>query len=159
MHDEAETLYPPYDKFLMSKFIKPIVANELCILLKKDNLGDVEEQLLIIPICLPGYKPEDSAFIESYQFMFGYNNDILQWNQEYSSYVSQMPQLFGLSEALAGGMGIQNENQPGVVSYVFATGQAFDWSETAVLTYLVFVVNGEMKPEANWIIIAMIDKN
>ena len=37
MHDEAETLYPPYDKFLMSKFIKPIVANELCILLKKDK--------------------------------------------------------------------------------------------------------------------------
>ena len=37
MHDEAETLYPPYDKFLMSKFIKPIVDKELCILLKKDK--------------------------------------------------------------------------------------------------------------------------
>ena len=37
MHEEAETLHPPYDKFLMSKFIKPIVANELCILLKKDK--------------------------------------------------------------------------------------------------------------------------
>jgi hypothetical protein len=37
MHDEAETLYPPYDKFLMSKFIKPIVADKLCILLKEDQ--------------------------------------------------------------------------------------------------------------------------
>ena len=117
----------------------------------EDSTGILgEEQLLIVPICLPGYKPEDSEFIESYQFEFSYSNDLLQWNQEYSQYVSQMPQLFGLSNALAGGMGIQNEYQPGIVAYSFATSEPFDWSETDVLTYLVFAITGNGTANFIW---------
>ena len=137
-----EQIYIPEDAGCM-QFCDPVDFED-----SNNLLG--EEQLLIVPICLPGYKPEDSEFIESYQFMFGYNNNILQWNQQYSQMVSQMPQLFGLSNALAGGMGIQSENQPGVVSYAFATGEAFDWSETDVLTYLVFVVTGNGTSNFTW---------
>ncbi len=137
-----EQVYIPEDAGCMT-FCDPVDFSD-----ESNLLG--EEQLLIIPICLPGYKPDDSEFIESYQFMIGYNNDILQWNQQYSQYVSQMPQLFGLPNALAGGMGMQTENQPGVVSYAFATAEPFDWSETAVLTYLVFVVTGNGTANFTW---------
>ena len=102
------------------------------------------EQLLIVPVCLPDYKPEDSGLISSYQFIVDYNNDILQWNQEYSSMVTQQPQLFGLDPVidLGGSMGFPNEGTPGSIAINFATANPADWSETEILTYLVFIVNG-----------------
>jgi hypothetical protein len=47
MHEEADTIYPPYDKYLMARFIKPIVANKLCLLLKKDKeiVGSIGGQI------------------------------------------------------------------------------------------------------------------
>ena len=37
MPDEADTIYPPYNKNIMAKYLKNVISRELCLILVKDN--------------------------------------------------------------------------------------------------------------------------
>ena len=37
MPDEADTIYPPYNKNIMAKYLKNVITQELCLILIKDT--------------------------------------------------------------------------------------------------------------------------